>query len=425
MNKMQVYDLIVIGGGPVGLSTAYHAAVRGLKTLVIEKFGYFNNLGSSAGYSRQFRLQYSQQYMSELSLSSLPFWQDLQQHSTEQLLGGQGSLWFGQKSLSGTQEGGIVDAEKTMDALGIPYNSLENAAAIEATASFENLPTEYYGFLQPDGGTINIKATEAALFNAGLATGLVTYQEWESVVDIASLADDTVQVTTQRSGEGDDTKSVYRCRKLAITSGAYINDTVSSLDVKVPILIWQMASAYFKKIDPSVVVPSWFVFQGPENAGDTETATNSLLYGFPEVEWANPGYIRVATDFPDYEIIYDPKDRHLAPSEESLQVASSWVEQFMPGLDPTPYFTTTCLIALCDQPLQGEEFQPEFFLDYMSDTVLNNKNIVIYTAGWAGKFIPILGDMICQMIVDENLTEFNYGNYIIARSNFAIKWQNL
>ena len=269
MNKTQVYDLIVIGGGPVGLSTAYHAAVRGLKTLVIEKFGYFNNLGSSAGYSRQFRLQYSQQYMSELSLSSLPFWQDLQQHSTEQLLGGQGSLWFGQKSLSGTQEGGIVDAEKTMDALGIPYNSLENAAAIEATASFENLPTEYYGFLQPDGGTINIKATEAALFNAGLATGLVTYQEWESVVDIASLADDTVQVTTQRSGEGDDTKSVYRCRKLAITSGAYINDTVSSLDVKVPILIWQVASAYFKKIDPSVVVPSWVVFQGPENAGDT------------------------------------------------------------------------------------------------------------------------------------------------------------
>ena len=425
MNKEQKYDLIVVGGGPIGLSTAYHASTRGLKTLVIEKFGYFNNLGSSAGYSRQFRLQYSQQYMSELSISSLPFWQDLQTHSTAQLLGGEGSLWFGQTSVTGSQEGGIVEAEETMNALGIPYQPLENATSIEQVASFSNLPADYYGFLQADGGSINIKATESALFNAGLASGLVTYQEWESVVDIASLADDTVQVTTQRSGEPEDPQTVYTTTKLVITSGAYINETVASLGVKVPILIWQMASAYFKKVDPATSVPSWFVFQEAENEGDPITATNSLLYGFPELEWANPGYIRVATDFPDHQIIYDPNERHLAPSEASLQVASSWVEQFMPGLDPTPYFTTTCLIALCDQPLEEGEAQPEFFLDYMPASVPNNKNIITYTAGWAGKFIPILGDMICQMVEDENLTEFNYGQYTIERSNFAIKWETI
>jgi sarcosine oxidase len=67
-------------------------------------------------------------------------------------------------------------------------------------------------------------------------------------------------------------------------------------------------------------------------------ATNSLLYGFPELEWANPGYIRVATDFPDNKIIYHPSERHLATDEDSLQVTLSWVEQFMPGFEPTSHF---------------------------------------------------------------------------------------
>jgi len=61
------YDLIVIGGGPVGLSTAFHATQRGKKVLVIEQHAYLNDKGSSAGASRQFRLQYAQKYMAELA----------------------------------------------------------------------------------------------------------------------------------------------------------------------------------------------------------------------------------------------------------------------------------------------------------------------------------------------------------------------
>lgn len=423
-----MYDLIVIGGGPIGLSTAYHAAQRGLKTLVIEKFSYFNNFGSSAGHSRQFRLQYEQQYMSELCLASQNFWDELQRHTPDTLIGDVGSLWFGQ-DIGGTQEGGITDAKATMDILGIPYTPYDNAAAIEEDFEFKNLPSEYFGFVQNDGGIINIKATEQALFNAALDSGNVEFKDWETVINIDPSVVDQITITTQRTGEDASTQATYTGSKLAITTGAYINNSVQSLGVSVPILIWQMASAYFKKTDPAVNFPTWFVFQEAEDPNDPRTATNTLLYGFPEVDWAYPGYIRVATDFYDYNIIYNPDDRHVAPSPESLEVASSWVSQFMPGLDPTPYFTTSCLIALCDDAYYSGEETPQFFLDYMSDTVANNKNIVTYTAGWAGKFIPIMGDMICQMLADENLTEFTYPagetNYTIPRSHFAIKWQTL
>jgi hypothetical protein len=43
--------------------------------------------------------------------------------------------------------------------------------------------------------------------------------------------------------------------------------------------------------------------------------------------------------------------------------------------------------------------------------------------------MSILGGMSCQMVDDENVTvtvtEFTYGEYTIARSNFAIKWKDI
>lgn len=72
------YDVIVVGGGPIGLSTAYHLSKRNAKTLVLEQFTFFNQLGSSAGVSRQFRIPYPEEYMVKLVKQSIPFWDELQ-----------------------------------------------------------------------------------------------------------------------------------------------------------------------------------------------------------------------------------------------------------------------------------------------------------------------------------------------------------
>lgn len=89
----------------------------------------------------------------------------------------------------------------------------------------------------------------------------------------------------------------------------------------------------------------------------------------------------------------------------------------MSGLEPTPQFTSTCLIALAS----GKSTK-ELLLSYAPAHVPNNRNIVTYTAGWAAKFIPILGEMICRMLERQTDT-FEFGKYAIARSNFAIDWQ--
>ncbi|NIW98156.1 MAG: NAD(P)-binding protein, partial [Phycisphaerae bacterium] len=56
--------------------------------------------------------------------------------------------------------------------------------------------------------------------------------------------------------------------------------------------------------------------------------------------------------------------------------------------------------------------------------VPNHKNIVVYTAGWAGKFIPILGEMLLSML-EVDLETFQFGPYAIDRSHFNIQWQKI
>jgi glycine/D-amino acid oxidase-like deaminating enzyme len=395
----QQYDVIVIGGGPIGLSTAYHASLRKCRVLVLEKYGVLNDNGSSAGASRQFRLQYAQKYMAELSLSSQRYWADLQAHSNRTLIRQDGSLWFGDPSLS-SQEGGIAAAETVMDELNIPYTSL-NAKEIQSRFAFKNLPDDYRGFFQPNGGIIDLKASEEALYNAAIDSALVDIHEYEDVIGIDASTPGEILVRS--------TLSSYPCEKLAICTGPYVNQTLKYLDLQLEIMLWQMSSAYFKKTDSNLQLPTWFVFQKPQES--------ALFYGFPEVDWAHGGYLRVATDFPD-KTLSNPEDRTFIPSRKSLSIDSQWVEKHMRGLDPKPCFTSTCLIALV-----AKNQNKELLLDYAPASLTNYKNIVTYTAGWAAKYIPILGDMINQMLASE-ITDFDYGKYKIPRSNFSIDWQS-
>lgn len=389
------YDLIVIGGGPIGLSTAFHATQRGKSVLVLEKFGFLNDSGSSAGASRQFRLQYAQDYMAKLAIASQNYWAQLQAYTQETLVQVNGSLWFGDPAIS-SQEGGIAAAEKTMDQLGVPYTKL-NAQEIEDRFHFKNIPKDYSGFFQANGGIINLKAAERALFDGCARSPQTALHEYESVTNIVS---DSCGVTVTTDQE------TYHSRQLAICAGAYTNNVLEPLGISVGLDIWQMSSAYYKKTNPEMQLPTWFVFQDP--------ADSALFYGFPEVYWSHENYIRVAPDFPD-KILQDPSKRTFVPSKKNLGLNEQWVRDHMQGLDPTSRFTSTCLIAL------SKDSSKELLLDYVPDQIENHSNIVVYTAGWAAKYIPILGDTINQML-DTPINEVTYGDFIIPLSWFSIDW---
>ena len=129
----------------MGLSTAWQLSKRNARTLVLEQFTYFNQLGSSAGVSRQFRIPYPEEYMVKLVKQSIPFWDELQSLTPVQLRDKVGTLWFGDPNVHST-EGNIGEAEKALKAEHVPYTTL-NAAEIEREYHFKDLPKTYKDLL--------------------------------------------------------------------------------------------------------------------------------------------------------------------------------------------------------------------------------------------------------------------------------------
>ncbi|MGB5976258.1 MAG: FAD-dependent oxidoreductase, partial [Cyclobacteriaceae bacterium] len=238
-----------------------------------------------------------------------------------------------------------------------------------------------------DGGIINLQATQEALLSICEAAPNVDLLPHSPVENIQSLENGEIIVNSNNEE--------YKAGKLVISPGAYVNELLKSFNLSIDVDIWEMSSAYYKKTE-DISLPTWFVFQEPQDT--------SLFYGFPEEPWAHPGYIRVAPDIAD-RIIKDPSERSPDPSKKSLGYNEAWVKNHMTGLDPCSEFTATCLITLSDD-------NKEMMIDFLPDSIPNNKNIVVYTGGWAAKFIPLLGKILSDLVL-EGKTSYDISNFTI------------
>jgi len=64
------------------------------------------------------------------------------------------------------------------------------------------------------------------------------------------------------------------------------------------------------------------------------------FYGFPEVDWNYPGYVRVASDFV-MKPLDSPEQRNFGSTLKELAFTAEWVKNHMTGLEPVPEFTST------------------------------------------------------------------------------------
>lgn len=390
---MNNFDVIIIGGGSMGLSTAYQLSKENVKTLVLERFAFRNQLGSSAGITRQFRLPYPEEFMVKLVVQSEPYWEELQSQTELEIMKKVGTLWFGDPNMK-TTEGNIKLAEQALKNQSIPFEKL-NATDIQTKYHFKNLPATYEGLFQKDGASINLKATLTTLYDLCQKSPYVTLEENSTVNAISSRSDSEFQVKV-----GDKT---YTSNKLVLVPGPYVNEVTSLLNFNLDVTYWNMSSAYFKITDPSIQYPTWFVFQQPKGENGNE------FYGFPAVEWDYPGYIRVAPDFV-LDPLTDPSKRTSVPNTQEIQLTSEWVKNFMTGIDPEPHFKSTCFMALSNNESK------ELIVDFAPSFVPNHTNIVMYATGWAGKFIPLMGKILCDLTLTGK-TEYDISNFKLTEGH--------
>lgn len=370
---MDRYDVIVVGGGVLGLSAAYNCANAGKKVLVLEQYEFFNQNGSSADFCRMWRVMYTGAYYAKLALATSPMWDQLEVEVGRKLIDKSGLLNFGIDTPN-TPEGTMEDAEKVMKDLKIPFTKL-TCAELTTKYPFRNLPKDYYGLYQANGGTIDVQGVLRGYHKLAAARGAVL-KPWQWVTGIDP---NTSYVDVQTVG------ATYRADKVVLCAGAFVNQLFAPWAIKINLQIWEMTFAYYQVLDQKIAYPMWFQFEDTPASGGS-----ALFYGFPSVSWARPGYLRIAVDYASH-VSDSPTDRTFVPAAEDIHLTMDYIQRHMVGVSTHPTQMATCLVPLV--PDNG------YVLDFAPPQVPNRENVIVATAGWAFKFAPMFGAIMSDLAI--------------------------
>ncbi|KAM6478334.1 hypothetical protein HDV62DRAFT_371411 [Trichoderma sp. SZMC 28011] len=400
----EIYDVVVIGGGPIGLAAAYEAAKEGAKVVVLEQNNFFNHAGSSNDLARMFRTMYTEDYMADLAKEALALWDDLERDSGTPLRWMSGLLNFGDKDYGGdTPEGTLLGPIANLERLGMTYQEL-SAEEIEARYPFKNLDPKYIGLFAPDNGVINVQLLLRTLYKLSLDYGATAKQHTK--VQAIKPSNHSHYAWDVHAVRHETEEAVFKAKKIIIASGAYVNHVLKpSFDISLDLDIWEMVFSYFNcNAGPKgTIFPSmWFQF-APDKDGRSQ-----LFYGFPALPWGPPNLARIAVDAATRRI-KDPNERLTSTiNPEDIADTQEFIRNHCVNVDPTiPALTSSCL--------QTNVFDNMFVLDFVPEKYLNGgakDSVVVFTAGWAMKFVPMLGKALADMALK--------GSSPYARKEFAI-----
>lgn len=361
---MNNYDLIIVGGGAFGSSTAFYAAQTGLKVLVLERFDRGHALGSSHGESRIIRKAYFEHpdYVPLLH-RSYELWRELESLSGRKLMTLCGLL------LSGKPEGMAIAGARTAAALhGLPIES-PSRAEIQSRFPGFRIPEEHEVVYEADGGVLAVEACVDAFQTAAEQSGAEF--RWNQCVTGWNSDGKTVSVAC-----GDET---IEAGSLVISAGAWAAGMLAEipgiprLEVLRKLMFWFPVRSDRYRIENG---GPGFYFEMP--GGD--------FYGIPCLD----GKTIKVSQHSGGEVISDPArlDRDVAP--EDLEPVAEFVRQQLPEVNPEPVRSSACMYTVTPDHHFVVDRSPE------------HANVFI-AAGFSGhgfKFVPIIGEALAELVVN-------------------------
>ncbi|KIL88288.1 hypothetical protein FAVG1_08367 [Fusarium avenaceum] len=407
MADPKIFDVVVVGGGPVGLAAGYEVAKAGKDVIILEQNNFFNQAGSSGDLARMFRTMYTEEFMAELATHAMKHWDALEKDAGVSLRWMGGLLNFGDKDMgSDTPEGTLLGPEENLKKFNMSYKKL-TAAEIEEQYPFKQLKPEWEGLFAPDNGVINVQLLLRTLYGLAKDYGAKAKQHTH-VKQICPLDKD--KTIWEVHATVHDAPITYLTKKIIITSGSYVNHVLKpSFGISLRLEIWEMVATYFNaNAGPNgTIFPSmWFQF-APSVDGRSR-----LFYGFPTLPWGPPNIVRISVDAAT-RIITDPSQRQASVFDpQDIKDTQDFVRDHVVGVDATvPASTVSCL--------QTNVFDNMFVLDFLPEKYLKGgpeKSIAIFTAGWAMKFVPTLGKALSEMVLKGG-SEFKKDEFSITRTN--------
>ncbi len=337
-------DVIVIGGGVVGTSTARALAMSGRDVLLLERFTIPHTRGSSHGASRIFRFSYVDPRFVRMAQEALPLWRELEADSGEELLTVTGGLDLG-------------------DAVG------KHAQGLAACgASFEWLDAEEAGRRFPQ---VSLQGEDRALFqpNAGFlaADRTVVASAASARAHGADIREQTRVVALRPDGTGVEVETegaTYRAPVAVVAAGGWAKGLLAGAGIDLPVRVTRETVAYYE-IDEEAAIPS-------------------------VVDWGSPAVYSLRSPGQGLKVgehiagpVVDP-DTEGSADPDSVARLSGWVKSRYPEAATEPHLAETCLYTVTDDE--------DFIIDRRGPIVIGSP-----CSGHGFKFAPLNGRRLAAL----------------------------
>lgn len=350
-------DVVVIGAGAAGSSSAWQLARRGHSVALLERFPRGHAWGSSHGATRIFRVSYREPIYSALAGRAIPLWRELEEAAGVPLLEQTGQLDHGLPRA-------IDEIEANLDAGGWAFARM---SPDEAHERWPGMVFDAAVVYSPDGGRIFADLTVDSLITLTEQLG-GQVRFGSPVLDIAPDGDG-VRVSTR-----DET---FEADTVVVSVGAWLT-TLPGLDdfgVRLPSLrVTAQQPAHFA-IRPGFSFPSYV------HHVDSDSTNHTFAYGAYGLESPGEGVkVGLDTDL----LVAELDARSLDISERYLAEAASYAEQWLPGADTAQGSAVSCLFTMTDES--------HFIIDRRGPIVVASP-----CSGHGFKFTPLIGSIVADL----------------------------
>jgi sarcosine oxidase len=156
-------DIVIIGGGVMGLFTAYHAAERSARVVVLERGRIGDPTTASYGRTRSFRSDYLDATYARLAHEAIDLWGAFERDTGSKVLVRCGCLNIGKRSVTPDLDGTYAQLSfETLARLRLETESFD-ADALRRRFSYLDADMAH---LDVDGGVVDLPAVTGALTRA-------------------------------------------------------------------------------------------------------------------------------------------------------------------------------------------------------------------------------------------------------------------
>lgn len=375
-------DLVVIGGGVMGLFTAYHASARVDRVVVLERGRIGDPMTASFGRTRSYRSDYLDPDYARLAREALRLWEEFETETGTSTLVRCGCMNIAKRSVTPDLESTYGHlSHRVLSELGIPSESVSGEVL---RARFPCLEADV-GYIDLEGGVVNLPAVTAALTRV-LAERGVRVVQGVSVSGVTRRGHEIGLVTD--AGE-------WAARSLVVTAGHGTNDVLGCLDgslLRVPITRDRPIEA--KYFTPPASVREQFA----SDAMPVIAYLDAGIYCHPIID----GVIdKVKIGY------YHPPD--LPRATTAIDSVMSFVEQCMPSLLDAQVEPVADVDG-CDYDLVADD-------EFVVGAVPGFEGAYV-GVGWRGtgyKFGPWVGRVLADLAIDRATNDYDLTRFDPAR----------